>query len=265
MMLREDGSPGFEVRTEVELLRRPGRADVLLLRRKRRGADGRARVLRRLWRWIDDVALVEFKSSSAPVRRGDMSWWLALAHMLRGLRQRDGESLAVQAVFVVVRKTPTLASELRACGVSPRSERGGYYRLRGAGIDAKLVVLAEVAAADREPLLGLFSASTLPSLPVARWVHRHFATVLRVMGTKITAADRALMRSFIATLPARERLAGLDPAQRLAGLDPEQLAEAIAALPLAQVRRIAARLESRSRRRGGERARTSRTGRPRGR
>jgi hypothetical protein len=221
-MLIELGSPAFEVHTEVELLRRPPRADVVLLRRRRRTKHDKARVLRRLWAWIDDVALVEFKSRADPVARGDLAWWLGLSFMLEGIRRNNGNDVQLKAVFVVVQRTPTLFSEAAAHGLGVADEGGGYLRLEGGPFDAMIIVLDEVCSREREPLLGLFSGRTLSEPSVQRWFLEHAGKVIDTMGSKVTQSHKEFLESFIASLPAKQRLAGLNAEQRLAGLNAEQ-------------------------------------------
>jgi hypothetical protein len=273
-LLIERGSPNFDVQTEVELLRRPPRADFVLLRRKSSRPD-RARVLRRLWRWIEELALVEFKSDAEPLRAGDLSWWLGLVELLCAIHQ----PARLQAVLVIVRRTPTLLSEVKYRGFALQEEGAGYLRLEGAGLDAKVVVLDEVAAAEREPLLGLFSGATLDHPSVRRWVLQHTGKVIEVMGAKAAQAFPDVLKAFLASLPAKrllagltpeqrlaglapeQRLAGLAPEQRLAGLAPDEIADLLSALPAAARRQVAARLsarESTPRRKSSRRAQTKR-------
>lgn len=256
ILLEEEGSPGFEVMTEVELRKRPLRADFLLLRRKSSVLDAKARVLRRLWGWIKRAALCEFKSASRPLRRGDVSVWLAGAYLHDALLASRDESGDRQAVLVVVSQTPTLARECARLGASLHSDGGGYYTFAGLAFDARLVVLNEVAEAEREPLLGLFSGRTMGIPRVQQWMVEHGPKVMATMGNKLTQANRDFLTTFLASLSPKDRLAGLGPEERLAGLGAEQILLAlpddalralspayVASLPIAVRRKITARVK----------------------
>jgi hypothetical protein len=273
-LLAELGGPAFVVETEVELLRRPARADVVVVRRQGRAGPQPSRGLWRLWSWIDAVALVEFKSHKEPLRRGDVAHWLSLCYMLCAARRRRGELAPVQGVLAVVCRTPTLFSETAALGATLRDEGGGYLTFDIGPMAAKVVVLDEVSAAEREPLLGLFSGSTLEEPRVQRWLVEHFGKVISVMGTKVTETYKDLLEFLATHVPPKElvamvsperllasidpeqrlaglrpeerlaglqpeqRLAGLRPEQRLAGLRPEEIRQALDALPAATRRSI---------------------------
>jgi hypothetical protein len=287
-LLVELSAPAFRIETEVELLRRPARADVVILRRQS-SARLPVRGLRRLWSWIDDVALVEFKSHREPLRRGDVAWWLALCHMLSAVQRRRGESASVKGVLAIVRRTPTLWVEAAGLGATLREEGGGYLAFEGSTVAAKVIVLDDVSAAERQPLLGLFSGSTLGEPRVQRWLVEHAGKVIDTMGSKVSQTHKDFIDAFLASLPPKQvlarfnseqrlaglgpeqrlaglepeqRLAGLEPEQRLAGLEPEEIIDALEALPAAAQRMIAERLQNRSPR-PAKRARASRAKRRR--
>jgi hypothetical protein len=247
-LLSELGSPAFRVETEVELLRRPARADVVIVRRRKRKRQKRSRGLRRLWSWIDEVALVEFKSKKNPLRRGDVAYWIALCLMFSAARRRRGELTAMQGVLAIVRRTPILLAEVQTLGATLRDEGGGYLTFEIGSMTAMVVVLDEVCRAERQPLLGLFSGSTLGEPRVARWLVDHFGKVVGTMGTKTTQTQKEVIEFLATHVPPKDLvdmitperlLASIKPAQRLAGLDSEQIREALESLPASMRRAIA--------------------------
>jgi len=109
-LLKERAPPGFEVRAEVPVSNEPQRVDVLLLRRLNEPRhDDQARVLKALWRRIEQDAIVEFKSISRPVRRGDVARLLGYGAQYFAspiTRLRDASQLAL--VLVVPSVTPNI-------------------------------------------------------------------------------------------------------------------------------------------------------------
>ena len=71
-LLKQKGPRSFEITGEFPFGKAPQRADCLLLRRKEdRALDSSAEVLKELWGKIDKVAVLEFRSISAPFAKGD--------------------------------------------------------------------------------------------------------------------------------------------------------------------------------------------------
>jgi hypothetical protein len=255
LLLLDQRPKSFRVTSEVELLRRFARVDIVLGREKSSRWDKTGKILRRLWAWIHTVAVVEFKSVEAPLRKGDLAWWLALVHAFYALRLSEGVDDPVQAVLIVVSQTPTLREEAERLGLSLRDEGEGYWALDGASFRAKVVVLEE--AAQKEPLLGMFCRGRLDEEPGRTWVNRHFPELINKMGKRVDQIPPELIEMLLAKLPPEQRLKGLAPEQRLRGLEPDEILlalpddilaglspEALASVAPATRRRIAARLRN---------------------
>ncbi len=174
-LLRERKPEGFDVLCEVPLADEPQRADYLLLRRLGPSADDRARVLRSLWPRIKRDALVELKSVSRPVGRGDLVRLLGYgAQYAAKERERFGSSDDLLLVLVTPSVTPTLEAEVEFLrGVSLSSTDGGYAELTGLVFPAVVVVLDEVSEQERDEVLALFGHGRPTSQEAYWWFDAH--------------------------------------------------------------------------------------------
>jgi hypothetical protein len=117
---------------------------------------------------------------------------------------------------------------VRRAGLALVDEGGGYLALQGAPCEAKVVVLNEVAKAERQPLLGIFSRDTLHIERVEKWLGEHRDAYVEKMGNKLHHTHPELVEAFLRGIPVEQRLKGLAPEQRLKGLAPAQVLRAYA-------------------------------------
>jgi hypothetical protein len=247
-LLTERAPPGIDVQVEVPLSFEPQRADVLLLRKPAVSlALDQARVLRGLWPLLGTDTLVDFKSVSRPLRRGDLVRLVGygaqyhVRHIERLVRQQ------LTLVLVVTDRTPTLQQELSLLGWTVHEVGSGYAWLEGGMYPALLVGIDEVAEAERDDLLARFGHPKVPSsLESLWWWQQHIVrTAVEVQMEQLEGYEEVVKAFFaalpkqmvpqvlssltpeqrLAGLPPEQRLAGLPPEQRLAGLTPEQLDE----------------------------------------
>jgi hypothetical protein len=225
----------FEVRAEVPLSAEPLRADFLLLRRQSEAATGEASVLRGLWPRISRDALVELKSASRPLRRGELAKLLGCAALyFASERDRFQRRQDLLIALVVAATTPTLLEEADLLGVQLGEAEDGYLPMNGLCFPGCVVLLDIVADNERDELLGLFGRDRPSSLDAVRWLHAHLWRGDEAMNMKVEQMEgyEDVLRKLVRGLPvevrldglaAEERLAGLGPAERLAGLGPADL------------------------------------------
>ncbi len=215
----------FEIEAELKVGIGPPRADYLLFHRLNAARPRRhARILRRLWHLLPLFAVVEYKSPTRPLRRGE---WIRLIGVsclfharTRAVRHRGD----LAAVLLVARLTPTVDAELQSMGYSRVSLGGGYYRVRGAPYEALVVAADEVAEVERDELLALVAESKMTIRTDAgfRWVRAHVIGGPRVREMQRLEGYDSVVRKALARLPAETRLEGLEPKERLQGLKPEE-------------------------------------------
>ncbi|MFT3764538.1 MAG: hypothetical protein QM820_03330 [Minicystis sp.] len=158
LFVKEGAPPGFAVRLEVTLTTEPQRGDLLLLRRGER-RDGEARTLRGLWPLLPSDTIVEFKSLSWPLRKGDLArlQGYGAQYFAAQVDERPFGLADLALVLVVPTRTPTLTDELTRMGWTMTEISRGYARVEGSGYAFHVVILAEVVDAEHDELLGLFS------------------------------------------------------------------------------------------------------------
>ncbi|WP_428263072.1 hypothetical protein [Haliangium sp.] len=232
-LLTECAPAWVEVRTEVGLSLMPRRADMLLLRRKRSGADGAAKVLRGLWPLLGPVALVEFKGPTAGFRRSDL---LRLVGYGVQYHEQHMAELSGPSGLTLVLLTPAWTPSLRDAvahmqGWRLESLGGGYARIVGAWYNTIIAFIDEVCQAERDDYLRLFSRHREQSHTALRWLNARFTRMSTMENLQDLEGYEELVERLLGMLTPKERLAGLTPEEvlghyppeeRLAGLTPEQ-------------------------------------------
>ena len=245
-LLDEGKPPEFEVQPEEPLSAEPQRADYLVVRRLGpETADDRATVLRQLWSHIRTDALVELKSPSRPVARGDLLKLLGYGCQYAVKERRrivKGEETGrfvelddLLLVLAVPRMTPTLRAELAFLpGVSLAEPKQGYATLSGRYFPALVILLGEVSEAEQDAVLALFDDRQPWSPAAERWLDAHlWGSKRERKGIQMENLEgyQEIRQRFIQRCTPEERFYGLEPEQRLAGLEPEQIPRALAGLP----------------------------------
>jgi hypothetical protein len=227
--------PDVEVQSEVLLTIEPQRADLLLLRR--RGTERRdqeAQVFRGLWPRLPKVTVVEYKSpADSSFRPGDLLRLCGYGPQYHAAHTKEIQTRSDLALLLALPSiTPTLKDEIRSMRWRVSDLGGGYRRITGMVYPSHIAVIDEVAEAERDAFLRIFSH--LPVVdPVATGWLQQFLRKDRRMKQNIKDMPgydevfRKLIESFsaeeiLAAYPPEQRLAGLPPEQRLAGLPPEQ-------------------------------------------
>lgn len=165
------------------------------------------------------------------------------------------------SVLMVPTMTPSLQQDLalHSCTLTPLGS--GYARMDGTPYRAFVVFLDEVAAAERDDLIGCISHRRITKTESAEWLLRRGGIPEALAMAKIAgfskaflkklAADKEIQAAVVKDAPVRVRLSGLRAKERFAGLSAKELKElaksrqvlrAMQSLPVAARRRIAASL-----------------------
>lgn len=254
-LVTNNAPPNFEVLSEVRLTIEPQRADMLLLRRKdMERHDEQATVLRRLWPWLGQVTVLEYKSPvNYSFRPGDLLrlWVYGGLYELSHLDELpDRKELTL--VLVVASVTPTLRAELKRLNATLVTLEGGYARIDGLGYTCYVAIIDEVCNAERDEYLRLFSHHKEMSAKAGQWIKEWMKeTKMKERSAEELQEAEEWFNKLIQRIPLEERLAGADvddvirvlgpqtvlntmaPEQRLAGLDSQEI---VAASPLAVLR-----------------------------
>ena len=232
-LMVERAPPGFEIMGEYILSRRPRRADLLLLRRKHEARrDDEARILRRLWPRLADASIGEIKSPSKGVRASDLLRLVSYGVQYHAEHLAEMASpAALTLVLVAPEITSALLNEITHLGWRLEVSEDGYAVIVGAWYTTYAVFTDQVAAAEHDDYLGIFSNRSVQDREAGFWF-RHW------LGEKSTMQDAReregydeMLQKLLQTLTPAERLAGLapedlraalPPAERLAGLAPEE-------------------------------------------
>jgi hypothetical protein len=233
-LLAERGSPGMRVVPEWSLPVRMRRADFLLIRREDRMRDHEARSLRALWPRLSAFTIMELKSPGRAFRPSELIRLLGCGvlyheHNRRDLAGPDEISLAV----IVPRLTRSLRDEIAHMRWTLEPLERGYARILGVMYTTYVAFTNEVAEAEDDDYLRVFSEHELRTTETTSWLHHWMLEKKSMLDPKsIKPEGYDEMRQKIAGnltpeerlrgLPLEERLRGLPPEERLRGLPPEE-------------------------------------------
>ncbi len=233
-LLSERGSPSARVVPEWTLPLHSRRVDFLLIRREGKpDRDHEARSLRGLWPRLAGHAVVELKSPSRPLRASELIRLVACGALYHEQNYRDlGGPREVTLVLIVPRFTPTLVAEIKHMGWMLEPLEPGYAEIRGVMYTTYVVFTNEVAEAEDDDFLRIFSDLTLRTLEAHQWLETWFTEKDAMLDpkTKPEGYDE-LMQKLLGRLSPEERLRGLSndeilrripPEERLHGLPPEE-------------------------------------------
>ena len=234
-LIRERMPPGWELVVEYDLSLSPRAADLLLLRRQdTERRDHQARVMRGLWPHLTDVVLLEFKGPTAGLRQRDLC--KLMSYGWEYLSEHDcpaHDESELSLVMVLPEPTPTLWQECERWKLTPAPLSDGYVRLLGKRCTMVLVLLDQVADAEHDDFIRLFTSHRrrIHDPQAIKWIHERLREVLSMDELKHGKEYSELVASFIETLgpdivlskfAPEERVAGLAPEERVAGLAPEE-------------------------------------------
>ncbi|WP_437293610.1 hypothetical protein [Sorangium sp. So ce426] len=265
----------YQCISEFQLAREPLRIDLVVLRRRRRGAPPRPSLLTCVVGELAEHTLVHFKGPTDELERDDAR--MLVAYAMQYLVVAEIEDPASVAVRVLApRLTPRFAAALRSLGCALAPTGPGTHEGRLGVFPLRVVETVPATAREGEHLLYTVTPGMvadpggIPALssaeiavfwellehveqlrrPLPGQRKRHMKDEKRV----VESFEQALAR-LVARVPPEQRLAGLAPEQRLAGLAPEQRlaglapeqrlaglteAQAVLALPDAMLRALSA-------------------------
>ena len=195
-----------------------------------------------MWRFVVEVALLEFKSPVWPVQRGDLYRLIAYGMLwLTGhpRRAREGDSARserlsaheVTLLIAVPSINAALREELDDLGLALPESHDGYHLIVGALLSLVIVDLGAVAEREDDDVLRAFAGRSVRTLAGQRWMRQHQTIRSDTMSTQATP-DLEGYEEFVAFmldgLTPEERMMGLKPEQRLAGLAPQERLAGIA-------------------------------------
>jgi len=204
-LIEKRGPPGIDVRAEVPLAVEPPRADMLLVRRvgePRR--DGEAKVLRRLWPWLRTDTIIEYKSPSRPPRKGDLlklAAYGALYHAAQARLDRLDDPKDLTLVMVVASLTPTLLDEIERMGWTLVLLGDGYGRIDGGVYVTYIVITDEVAPAERDAYLALFSHGRVTDPEAAQWFEQWLGEGKRMQNIEQLEGYKEIRRKLLEETP----------------------------------------------------------------
>jgi hypothetical protein len=211
IFVKETAPPDTEVRFEVVLTAEPQRGDLLLVRRGEL-RSGEAKALRGLWPLLRGDTILEYKSFAWPLRPGDLArlQGYGAQYFAAEIGKRAFELAELSLVLVVAKRTPTLTAELARMGWTMTAISTGYARIVGSGYAVYLVVLAEVAQAEKDEIAALFSGPRWTGEQLAWW-WRHHAGSMEDVSVEQTEDYEQIIREIVDHLTLEQRLAGIAP------------------------------------------------------
>ncbi|WP_438030198.1 hypothetical protein [Sorangium sp. So ce233] len=128
---------------------------------------------------------------------------------------------ALTLVLVVASIARTLVRELAEMDWTRVRLGGGYARIDGAVYSTYLVVIDEVAEAEEDDFLRIFSHHPVHSPEARRWLQQWVRPEEGAMqDVKELEGYDEMLQKLLDSLPVERQLAGLAPEERLAGLPP---------------------------------------------
>jgi hypothetical protein len=220
---REKGSRKGRQACEAIL---PVRTEWLLRRIGQRRRDGEARVLRGLWLLLGTDTIVEFKSPARPPRKGDLLRLMAygaLYHATQTQLDRLEDPRDLTLVLVVASVSSALREEIRRMGWTVTPLGDGYGRIDGGVYATYLVITDEVAPAERDDFLAIFSHHRATDPEAIRWFSQWLAEGKKMHNIEQLDDYKDVVQKLLQSLPPEERVAGLAPEQILLTLPVEAL------------------------------------------
>lgn len=229
-LIAERAPPGVRVEAEVTLTVEPQRADLLVVHEEGARLD-EGTVLRGLWPMLAPHSLFELKSVARPPRDGDLLRLLGygVQYHTRAIDEIGGaDGLAL--VMITAATTKALHRDCGRLGWNVEKLGGGYYQLAEAPYRCFLVLIDEVAASERDPLLAVFGGRTIERQDpeVVRWLMSHLDELRK--GADMTELEgyddlaRQIREKFGDELLLRD----MPPERRTVGLRPDQTVLALA-------------------------------------
>ncbi len=239
-LLQERAPRWAKVTPEVQLTTEPLRVDDVIELRADRPHDPSdvGTTLRGMWRYVVEIALLEFKSVVWPVQRGDLCRLFAYGMLVlsgRPRRESDGDVRArderlsaheVTLLLAVPSINTALREELDDLGLAMEPSLDGYHFVDRGLLPLVIVDLGVVAEREDDDVLRAFAGRRVRTLAAQRWMRQHQSKRSDTMSTQATPELEGyedFVQFMLDGLTPEEKMMGLTPEQRLAGLAPEQV------------------------------------------
>jgi hypothetical protein len=254
-LVQQRAPPNVEVLSEVRLTIEPQRADLLLIRRT--GAERRddeAHVLYGIWPRLAKVTVVELKSpTKSSFRPGDLVRLWSYGSLYQAAHLDEISAPADLTLFLVVPSiTPTLRDEIAMMGWTIADLGAGYRRIDGAVYALYVAVTDQVAEAEHDGYLRLFSRLPGADPEAARWVRHWMKETTMTQKIEDIPGYDDIFEKILDDLPPHKRLLGVPEERRLLALSDEMLRQ----FPDSYLRTFSAEAQEEIRRRIGRPAPT---------
>ena len=222
-LMTEYGPNHIDIASEVVVSRAALLSDAVIAKRKDKSTT-EPTVLRHMWTWLNEIMVLELKTHSRPIRKGELSKLVGYCMLYHALHREEISHIQQMCgAMVVAQVNEVLFDEIKSIGLKLQPESQGYFRLVGpSSIRLYLVVLQEVALAEQDALLTIFATGKVQGTEANRWFLEHARKIMANQPAELLTTDEDFVRELVSHLTPAQRLAGLDPAQRLAGLEPAQ-------------------------------------------
>jgi hypothetical protein len=180
-LLNQCAPPRFEVRGEVQLSSEPLRADYFLLR-KVKPEDGEARTLRKLWGFLPNDTILEFKSTGRPYRARNLDrlWAYLHLHFTDDPKRLEQRSDLCGALLVPAR-TPSLDVDVGSLGLTWHDRGAGYWELTGGPFALHVLEIDTVAEAEDDDLLRSLGHNRAHTQEGKRWLSERTGSTVEGM------------------------------------------------------------------------------------
>jgi hypothetical protein len=225
-LLAERGSPGLKVVSEWSLPVRVRRADFLLIRREDgQQRDHEARSLRALWPRLSGTTIMELKSPGRAFRPSELIRLLGCGVLYHEHNRRDlAGPHEITLAVILPRLTPSLRDEIAHMRWTLEPLERGYARILGVMYTTYVAFTNEVAEAEDDDYLRVFSDHEIRTAETTSWLHHWMMEKKTMLDPKLMKPEgyEEMMTKIAESLTPEERLRGLPPEERLRGLPPEE-------------------------------------------
>jgi hypothetical protein len=171
----------YQLLEEVPVGQKPLQVDVILVRKKDGELPEEARrTLAGLAEYFNDLTLLEYKSPTSTLRKGNFQTFLSYALLYRAQNEPHLAPERLHLVVMAPRLTNPFREEMRLLRVTPREEETGIWSMEVLG-HRMWVLETEILAAIEHPLWFAFSRLMLSAGPTPRFQNGYAACVNSVV------------------------------------------------------------------------------------
>lgn len=231
MLLGQRAPGNRNIQSEVQLTADALRLDFVFLFQEDK-SDRPAETLKKLWGLLPKHAVCEFKSVGRQYRRFNLDrFFTYITAYFTDHAEELGQRSELCGVMLVMKRSKTMAEDVRAYGLHWRDLGDGYWQLEGGPFKIVVVEIEVVADSEEDDVLRFLTRRQPRTVEGRRWLAKQLGTAEMQMKIDEMEDFDEVVDTFLRTLSPEQRLAGLAPEQvlsayapeqRLAGLAPEQ-------------------------------------------